>query len=143
MKKSLVAKYPTKVSLVLRGDHLKPEFWSAYFGVKADFSARKGDITRTPKGNFRVAPHIWGVWNYESKSKKTNVIDDGVLALMKALNLPRADFKDQLTLSGCEAILSIFVDNSDGQNPPNYGKVTQDFLANTGAELNLDVVDPD
>lgn len=132
-----------QVSLVLRGDQLNPDFWTAYFGVRPDHSARKGDITRTPKGTLRAAPHLWGVWNYSCKSKKIKSIDEGVLILMKALKLPRSDFKQQLAATGCEAILSIFVANSDGKNPAKYGKATEDFLASTGADLNLDVVDPD
>lgn len=143
MSHSLHDRLPTKVSLVLRGDQLRPEFWTAYFSVTPDHCARKGEITRTPNGKLRVAPHIWGVWNYRCKSKNITSIDEGVLMLMKALKLPRADFKQQLAATGCEAILSIFVDNMDGKNPARYGQVTNDFLASTGAELNLDVVDPD
>jgi len=143
MSSDVFRRYPTKVTLVLRGHTLNPDFWSAYFGIQPDFSARKGEITRTPNGSLRVAPHIWGVWNYRCKSKSITSIDEGVLILMKALKLPRADFKQQLAATGCEAILSIFVDNSDGKYPPRYGQVTNDFLASTGAELSLDVVDPD
>ena len=131
------------ISFGLRGDHLNPDFWSAYLGVKADYAARKGDIVGSTKGTRRQAFHIWGVWNYECKSPNITSIDEGVLILMKALKLPRADFKQQLAATGCEAILSIFVDNMDGQNPARYGQVTNDFLTSTGAELNLDVVDPD
>ena len=133
---------PTKVSIVLRDDTLNPDFWSDYFGIQADFSARKGEITRTPKGNLRVAPHLWGVWNYQCKSTSLASIDEGVLILIKALKFPRADFRQVLAAHGCEAILGIFVDNSDGRNPPLYGKVTQDFIDHTGADLSLTVVDP-
>lgn len=136
-------RHSIQVSIVLRGDQLNPEFWTAYFGLQPDFSARKGEFTRRPNGKISETPHIWGVWNYRCKSRNISSIDEGVLLLMKALKLPRADFKKQLAASGCEAILSIFVDNSDGKNPPNYGKITTDFLESTGADLNLDVVDPD
>lgn len=132
-----------EISFGFRGNRLKPDFWSAYLGMKADYAAKKGDIVGSTKGKRRQAFHIWGVWNYKCKSKHINSIDEGVFILMKALKLPRSDFKQQLAATGCEAILSIFVDNSDGKNPAKYGRVTEEFLASTGAQLNLDVVDPD
>ncbi|MBS7803384.1 DUF4279 domain-containing protein [Rhizobiales bacterium TNE-4] len=75
MSSDVFRRYPTKVTLVLRGHTLNPEFWSAYFGIQPDFSARKGEITRTPNGNLRFAPHIWGVWNYRCKSKSDSSVE--------------------------------------------------------------------
>ena len=137
-----IKKYPTDVGLVLRGHRLNPDFWSTYFGVQRDFSARKGEIARIPKGHLRVAPHIWGVWSYATKSSNIRTIDEGVMLLVKALRLPRADFKNVLRSEGCEAILSVFVDNADGTTPPIQGDITATFLKSTGAELSLTVVDP-
>lgn len=142
MSSDVFRRYPTKVTLVLRGHTLNPDFWSAYFGIQPDFSARKGEITRTPNGSLRVAPHIWGVWNYATKSSNIRTIDEGVMLLVKALRLPRADFKNVLRSEGCEAILSVFVDNADGTTPPIQGDITATFLKSTGAELSLTVVDP-
>jgi hypothetical protein len=143
MTRLIGGKFRTKVTLVLRGDALRPEFWTAYFGVPPDFSVRKGELSRSPNGKLRETPHFWGVWNYRCQSKNIVTVDEGVMLLMKALKMPRRDFKKALSDTGCEAILSIFVDNSDGKNPGHYGQITSDFLASTGAELNLDVVDPD
>ena len=131
--------FKIKVTLIGRGDTLDPEFWTAYFGTLPHFSARKGELSYSPNGRLRETPHFWGVWNYRCQTKAIRSIDDGVLSLMKALKLPRYDFKKILVAQGCEAILSIYVNNVDGKHPPHYGKTTTDFLESTGAELSLDV----
>ena len=140
MKSSKI--HVTKASFIIRGLDLDPEFWTRFFGVTPDRSVKKGEHLRLPNGTLARHPSSVGFWIFAPEPDRTTLAIDGqVSALLGALRLPDAKFRQVLMERNETCIISVFVFNDNGMNPPVYSKATARLAAACSAEIEMDVYD--
>lgn len=131
----------TKASLTIRGDHVDPEAWALYFGMRPRSFARKNEFGITPVNKVTSMPSRHGHVGYAFEGDKSPSIDTQVAGLRAMLGFPRPDFLARMTQEGSRAEVWVHVENCGGTNPLDYGDVTRAFLAETDADMFLDVYD--
>ena len=131
----------TKASLIIFGDRVFPDAWALYFERSPDEWAFRDEPVvgdrhflgpRTAHENF-VA--------YIAADPRLVTIDEQVARLCTMLRFPRHDFKARIIAEKMSAHLKIDVNNRRCKNLPVYGAITERFLAETGASLDLQIID--
>ncbi|MCC8396239.1 DUF4279 domain-containing protein [Paraburkholderia sp. MMS20-SJTR3] len=127
------------VSFTVTGESLRPEFWSAYFGVVPDFSAVKGERFTTPSGQLSSVPGRTGVWAVRSEIViRSDTLEPHLRYLLARLRLPRSDLRQVLADNGARMRFLCYWDNESGDRVPDVPADIRVMVAAMGGTVEID-----
>jgi hypothetical protein len=126
-------------SFSVAGDSLDPDFWTAYFGIAADFSVVKGQRFMTPSGRLSSAPGRTGVWGVRSKAVvRRDLLEPHLRYLIRHLNLPRADLYQLLAEKGARMRFFCYWNNGSGDRLPDVPDDIRAMMEAMGGTIEID-----
>lgn len=116
-----------------------PEFWTAYFGVRPDISAVKGERRVTPSGKLSDFPARVGVWGIKSQAAiSSDRLEPHLRYLVGRLALPRPDLREIVERTGARMRFFCYWDNETGDRVPDVPDDIRALMESLGGTVEID-----
>lgn len=130
-----------KASFRVLGDTVDPDQWTTYFGMPPTVSGKKGEEMPRPANRvWRGRPVIYrtGIWSFDSRHMRADLLEPHLLFLIKKLGLPREDFVDLLAGTNATADMFCFWENDTCDRVPVVSDTTRVILKANNIKIEID-----
>jgi Domain of unknown function (DUF4279) len=126
-------------TLIISGDSVSPEAWTAYFDVQPDRVITKGRPFQLPSGKFSPCPGKLGLWAVESKAAvRSDLLGPHLQYLKSHLGLPRANLRDLVLAQGAKMALWCYWMNDTGDRVPDIPDDIRAMIEAMGGTVEID-----
>jgi hypothetical protein len=126
-------------TLIISGDSVSPEFWTAYFGMEPDRQISKGQPFLLPSGKLSSRPGKLGLWAVESKAAvRSDQLTPHLQYLRRRLGLPRGELRDLARTQGAKLALWCYWMNDTGDRVPDVPDDIRVMVETMGGTVEID-----
>lgn len=129
-------------SFSIRGDQVRPEFWSSYFDIEPDIFVEKGKPFKTPSGRMSRGAGRTSVWGYSSAKKVgTTDLNEHIIYLIDNLGLNRTGLAQMVDNQGGTMRFFCYWDKNILKHNPIIADEVRKQVSQIGAVIDLDIWD--